>query len=719
MSSRSMNVSVLVSLIDKMTGPMRQLTGTLDRFADAGRKIGIIGAAVAGLSFVQPIQAAAAFDSTLRDIAITAGKTGGQVEQLINAQAVSYQKLALQVGQKSADIAAAAQVLVSAGMAQPLIDQLMPTIGKVATAANAAISDTAKTAFALSDALKIPADQMELAMAKLVTAGKLGRFEFKNMAAEFPELTAQVAKLGVTGMEAVDFLGAALQTAMKGTNNPATAANNLKNFLSKVAAPDAIKNFKEELGVDIVGVMTNATAKGINPVEAVLEKLTSKLAVPQKEIDKILKDAKAKGMSDKDAETALRGRIQQLLQGTKIGKLYADMQVQDFLIPFLLNKAGYKADKAQIAGSDTSVIDNDFESRRRGMQAALNDLSEIGTQASRRIGVSFGQWLPGVMGAVKGLTGVIDSIDARFPNLIGNVLMFGGAALALGAALAILTPVFTALGAVIGLVLSPVGLLAAAITALGYGIYQLWQNWDTAWSSIKTATSSAVQAIAATFLTITVALAEMIGAVETRLGELVTWFTALPGRITGSLGSLAGELTQAGAAAIQGLWDGMKAKFDEFIAWVAAIPGRITGSLGSLAGELTAAGAAAIQGLWDGMKAKFDDLIAWVANIPKAIVNALGNLIDLSNVSIKMPSLPSIFGGNPPGGTPAPATPSSPGAVGGTGGFAPRDVRASVDTKVGGRIVVSAVGGAQIKEVASDNPAVPITPDRGAMLGRA
>ena len=41
----------------------------------------------------------------------------------------------------------------------------------------------------------------------------------------------------------------ALQIARKGTADPAEAANNLKNFLSKIAAPATIKNFKDA-GVD-------------------------------------------------------------------------------------------------------------------------------------------------------------------------------------------------------------------------------------------------------------------------------------------------------------------------------------------------------------------------------------------------------------------------------------------------------------------------------------
>jgi hypothetical protein len=39
--------------------------------------------------------------------------------------------------------------------------------------------------------------------------------------------------------------------------------------------------------------------------------------------------------------------------------------------------------------------------------------------------------------------------------------------------------------------------------------------------------------------------------------------------------------------------------------------------------------------------------------------------------------------------------------------------------QVGGRIVVEASEGSRVVNVQSENPAVPITPNRGSMLGRA
>lgn len=670
MANRDMKVSVLVQLVDRLTAPLRGMAsgiaGIANRIGDLGRRIGLIGSALAALSFMAPIQQAAAWDAQLRDIAITAGKTGGAVETMIGEIGKRYEKLALETGQRSMDLAKGAQTLVASGMDAGLIDKLMPTIGRVATAANATIDDTAKTAFALSDTLKVAPEQMEAALAKLVTAGKLGRFEFKNMASEFPGLTAQMAKFGITGMEAVESLGASLQIAMLGTANPSEAATNLTNFLTKINAPEAVKKFEKELKVDVTGVMTDAAAKGINPIEAVLEKMTSKLAPQQAEIDKIMKKA---GVTDKEREK----QIKTLLAGTKVGKLYADMQVLGFVLPFLQNREKYLAFRKEIASSGVDVIAADFASRMRGLSQSLAMFGELGTQAMRRIGLAFASNLPAANRALTSLLQWVSAIDAKWPGLIDGVLSWTGGLLALGAGIAVLTPVLSALVGTLGLLLSPLLLLAtpigaavAGFAALAAAATYLWLNWSTMAPQITALWDSVTASIAA------------------KLTEIVTSFQQFPAYIVATFAPLASMLQQAGMAAMQGLWDGMTTKFGELLSWIQGIPARILAAIGN---------------------------------------------IDLSNV-IKWPTLPSWLGGGKPaapGGSPVPGTmdgfnpTSAPAGLGGQSGFTRTagGPAANSNVQVGGRIVVEAAEGTRIVNVQSENPAVPVTPNRGTMLGRA
>ncbi len=688
MANRDMKVSVLVQLVDRLTAPLRGMTrgiaSVANRVADLGRRIGVVGAALSALSFAAPIQAAAAWDSQLRATAITAGKTGGAVEKMISDTSLRWKQVAQETGQYAMDVAKGASLLQSAGMDNNLIEKMMPTIAKVATATGATIEDTAKTVFALNDTLKVGPEQMEAMLGKLVTAGKLGRFEFKNMATEFPGLTAQMAKFGITGAEAVESLGAALQIAMLGTANPSEAANNLKNFLTKINAPEAIKKFEKELKVDVTGVMTDAAAKGINPIEAVVQKLTEKLKVPTAEIDKIMKKAGQSNMPDKDKEKAIRGQISQLLEGTKVGKIYADMQVLDFLIPALLNIEKMKEFKRQIKEAGIDVISEDFASAMRGLAPQMKQLSDLGTTALERVGMAFAKNIPAIKNGLQELLTWVAATDKQWPGLIDNVLTWTGAALLVGAAIAILTPIVGGLAAVLGVLFSPIALIVLAFAALGYAAWYVYQNWEQIGPKLKAVWDGIKQAFADAWSGIKQAFADAWAGIKQSGADLVEWGRGLPGRFIGALADLGTQLKQAGLDAIHGLWDGMKTKFGELVTWIQELPGRI--------------------------------------------VAAFGN-IDLSG-AIKWPALPKWLGGTAPSGPGEPGlgtmdgfnpTSAPSGGLGGQSGFTRTagGPAANSNVQVGGRIVVEAAEGTRIVNVQSENPAVPVTPNRGTMLGRA
>ncbi|MFG1466799.1 phage tail tape measure protein, partial [Xanthobacter sp. DSM 24535] len=441
----------------RLTAPLRGIQRQFERLSGLAKRIGVLGGAVAAISFMAPIQSAAAFEQKMRDTIVTAGYFAEAAEQRIRALSASLEELALKVGLTSNDLGDALNTLSTSGMEDGLANRLMPIIGRVAKAASAASVDVAKVGFALNNTLGIQADQMETAYARLIVAGKLGRFEFKNMAKVIPELAASLKGLGVTGMEAVSTLGAALQVAMFGTDSPDTAANNLKNFLGKVLAPDAIKKF-QKMGVDIQGVMTDALKRGINPVEAALEKISKVTGTSQKEIDDIFKGAKASGMTDAQAAQEVKGRIQAVLGRTKLGQLFEDTQVLDFLVPFLLNKQKYLEFKKAIEDSGLDVIAKDFGTQMVGLQTQLTIFQEIVTQLNRRVGLAFGRNLPWINSGLMALLGWIKQVDAAFPGVIDKVLSFGGGALVLVTALGLLGPVFSVIAAGAGVIATGIGI---------------------------------------------------------------------------------------------------------------------------------------------------------------------------------------------------------------------------------------------------------------------
>src|SRR5574344_167428 len=310
----------------KMQNEIKQTSQTLD---ELGQKIaktgGIITAAGLGianqLGMTEAVNEAFQLEHQLREL--------GNVGQLTNGQLADMDKrlgtLSKNTNQYRSEIAEGLNVLVASGTAPEKALEYMQVIGKTATAAGAEISDISKTAFALTDNLKVPVSELNRTMDILAQSGKEGRFELKDMAAAFPSLTAGASMLGMKGIPAVTQLGAALQVAMKGAGSAPEAANNLENFIQKVTSPLAVKNFQENFGINLKDVLNNAAAQKKDVILEVLEVMQ-----------------KASG-----------GDI------FKVSEVFQDKQVLSFIKPMLQNLNEYKRIK-QSALSAEGIVDSDY-----------------------------------------------------------------------------------------------------------------------------------------------------------------------------------------------------------------------------------------------------------------------------------------------------------------------------------------------------------------------
>ena len=481
MANRSMALDVLVRLRDQLSRPMRSLTNNLQKLTGFARRIGILGTAIAAISFMGPVSEAAAFQQQLLDIAGTAELSGKAAFEFVGKAKAEYEELAFAVGQTSEIIASGAGQMIAAGVDRSLIDATISDIGRAATAANAQFSDMASVGTSMLNTLKLPADQMRDSLGALVIAGKEGSFELKDMAQHFPRLTSQVAKFGVKGREAVNFLGSALQIAMKGTSDPSIAANNLSNFLSKALSERTIKNFSG-MGVDIQAVMLDAASKGINPLEAMLQKVGKLTGVGEKEIGKYMQAAKKNGLEGADALAYVREQLEAIGAASKVSELFSDQQVLDFIVPFMANVQEYKDIKEKVAAATGAAIDADFETQMQGMNRQLTILNEIGTQSIREVGFAFGEWLPLInswlMAGIKWIREFDQSTGGWVKTLMtgaGGAILLVGALGALGLVLPIIGAGLGAIGALIGVIFSPLGIVIGLLAGAGVLIAK---NWD-------------------------------------------------------------------------------------------------------------------------------------------------------------------------------------------------------------------------------------------------
>ncbi|WP_375591049.1 phage tail tape measure protein [Hoeflea alexandrii] len=466
MSNRNMNLDVIVRMKDMLSSPLRRLTAGLRSLGNVARSIGIVGTAIAAISFMGPINQAAAFQQQLLDIAGTANLSGQAAFDFVDQAKSEFEELALVVGQYSDTIATGAGQMIASGVNEDLVDASIGSIGRAATAANAQFSDMASVATSLLQTLKLPASQLDDALGGLIVAGKEGAFELKDMARYFPSLTSQMAKFGVTGREAVNFLGAALQIARKGTSDPAEAANNLKNFLSKILAPQTIKKFAEA-GVDIEAVMRDAATKGINPVEAVMQKIVKLSGVSGAEIEKLMLRAKANGMEGAEALGFVREQLEKIHGAGALGDLFQDVQVMDFLIPFLGNVDEYKRIKDEVAKATGANIGEDFETQMMGLNRQLVTFKEIGSQAIREVGLAFGTWLPMINGNLSAALKWLRELDKSTGGMVRQALGMAGAVIIAASALGALGFVLPIVGTGLSVLLSPLMLAGRGLFSLG------------------------------------------------------------------------------------------------------------------------------------------------------------------------------------------------------------------------------------------------------------
>lgn len=312
---------------DKLQREIKNTSDMLDKLGQNMTKVGgaltLAGGGLAyKLGITEAIPEAFQMEHRLRELGNVGQLSAKQLEDMDKRLA----SISRYTNQMRPEIAEGLNVLVASGIDPTKALDYMNVIGRTATGEQAVIEDIARTAFSVTDNLKVPISDLGKSMDILAMSGKEGRFELKDMAAAFPSLTAGAAMLGMKGTPAVASLGAALQVAMKGAGETSEAANNLENFIQKVTSPLAVKNFEEVFGVNLKQVLLDAAAQGRDPILEVIEMMNE--------------------LSGGDV--------------FKVSEVFQDKQVLNFIKPMMQNLDEYKRIKASALSAE-GVVDSDFE----------------------------------------------------------------------------------------------------------------------------------------------------------------------------------------------------------------------------------------------------------------------------------------------------------------------------------------------------------------------
>ncbi|WP_256240700.1 phage tail tape measure protein [Pseudomonas sp. MRSN 12121] len=597
-------------------------------------------AAVVGAPVVQSMRTAIDFKDRTNDIAITGGFDAAEEAELSNVMRAS----ALKWNQTQTEVATGTAVLIAGGIssAKELADYA-PVMAKTATATRASMDDLGSVAIALNDNLGIGAAGLERSMNMLAFAGKSGQFELADMAKWLPQLTPQFAALGVTGERAVAEIGASLQIARRGAGSNDEAANNFKNFLSKLTAKDTLKSF-EGAGINLTSSMKNLVGKGLTPVQAMLEVITqyvgSKGPAAADKFQKVMAIT-----DDKERQIALS----RLNEAYKLGELFADQQVLSFVRPAMANKkdlAGIQ--QGSIDAADKGGLDADWnkrmESPKEQLKALTISLSEVGislggallpslveiTQAVVPVVRSFAVWSENNPGLISGVVKTVTAIVALKLGFIGLKYgaNLGASALnSVGTFMSLLTaktallnssllaarfaPLITGVGSVTALmpgltgavaslgaaiIATPIGLLIAGIAAVAVVVgavgLVIYKNWEPikAWTiGFFTGLVEGLKPIRDAFS----AAFAPVGPLLTQLGAfiqpVIQWFRELfsPVQVTGDA---LGRATWSGiefGRAVGSVLSALMAPIRWVLEGISEIPQAFSGGLGGVAQLIT------------------------------------------------------------------------------------------------------------------------------------
>ncbi|TDA49180.1 phage tail tape measure protein, partial [Burkholderia pyrrocinia] len=335
-----------------------------------------LGAAVA-----VPTVVSAQYQAIIRDIAIKAGIARTEQERAMSER---IRRDALSNGMGRNELADAVNQMVAAGMDVDRAMNFGPAVAKFSVGQGASSVETAQMIQALQQNANIADPKaMMKALEAIAYLGKEGSFESVDMARWFPVLLAEMKKIGITGQDSVTQLGAMLQVQMKTAGNADEAANNLKNWFSKIGSGETERNYKKA-GVDYEGKMKEAIGKGWSTLEAsfvlarayierVDPKKAAQLAAVAKQLNSELDPAKRQAQMRACEDTM------------KTGDLNNHMQVKAALTAYMQNADLYQKLKRNAAGAN-GEIDKDLADRRATSKQIWSEVVQQWDDAMRSIG---------------------------------------------------------------------------------------------------------------------------------------------------------------------------------------------------------------------------------------------------------------------------------------------------------------------------------------------
>jgi TP901 family phage tail tape measure protein len=411
------------------TANKAELKATGHQQIDSGVKgmKGAVGAAVVGVgAMAVPTKVSADFGAIVRDIAIKAGIANKPQEQEMSRKIIDTSR---DTGMARNDVADVVNQLVGAGMDLSKALEYAPVAAKFVVGQGSSGVDTAKMINALGQNAKITdPKQMQQALEAIAYQGQAGSFEAADMAKWFPELLANMASNGITGLDAVTQLGAMLQVQMKQAGSSDEAANNLKNWMGKIGSTDTVKAY-EKAGIDYKGSMQTGLQNGMSTLETSMALAQKYIQATDPKRAAAMAEATSKISKEANPDKA-KAMMASLEESLRTGDLFADMQVKAALSAYMQNKALYSQLKNDSRDA-TGILDKNLAERRESSSQKWAELAQSMDDAMRSIGDALRPVTDTVAESLTKVTKGITSLTDSAPGVVAGIATVGAGLIAL------------------------------------------------------------------------------------------------------------------------------------------------------------------------------------------------------------------------------------------------------------------------------------------------
>jgi TP901 family phage tail tape measure protein len=388
---------------------------------------GAVGAAVVGVgAMAVPAKVSADFGAIVRDIAIKAGIANKPQEQEMSRKIIDTSR---DTGMARNDVADVVNQLVGAGMDLSKALEYAPVAAKFVVGQGSSGVDTAKMINALGQNAKITdPKQMQQALEAIAYQGQAGSFEAADMAKWFPELLANMASNGITGLDAVTQLGAMLQVQMKQAGSSDEAANNLKNWMGKIGSTDTVKAY-EKAGIDYKGSMQTGLQNGMSTLETSMSLAQKYIQATDPKRAAAMAEATSKISKEANPEKA-KAMMASLEESLRTGDLFADMQVKAALSAYMQNKALYSQLKNDSRDA-TGILDKNLAERRESSSQKWAEMAQSMDDAMRSVGDALRPVTDTVAESLTKVTKGITSLTDSAPGVVAGIATVGAGLIAL------------------------------------------------------------------------------------------------------------------------------------------------------------------------------------------------------------------------------------------------------------------------------------------------